>query len=388
MQLKINVVENNAPEVLLYDVIGGMDVNTGEVLTAKSFIEQVRLLANSSLINIRINSAGGSVFDAVAIYNYLLDMSCEIHVYIDGLAASAASLIAMAGDKIFMPKNALIMIHNPSSFIDGNAEDLKNAAETLDKVRNGMLEIYMAKTGMERGELIKMLDAETWLDADEALKLGFCDEVIDAVQIQNCLIDKDRIKLLNDGCGAEVVGSMAKSLLEKTDFEVKKRDAQGTERKFKTAEDLTAAYPDLAGKIETQAVRVFLNRQKSWSVEDLKAAYPDLVKEIEAKAAGADVQGTEQNFNSGVEAERSRLKELDDLLKLVPECEAIINQAKYESFKHAGDIALEVLRNSKALKALKQDAQAIDEAVKPEIKARDDQAENLLIKNLNNLRGV
>lgn len=348
MQLKINAVENNAPEVLLYDVIGGMDVNTGEVLTAKSFIEQVRLLANSSLINIRINSAGGSVFDAVAIYNYLLDMSCEIHVYIDGLAASAASLIAMAGDKVYMPKNALMMIHNPSSFIDGNAEDLKNAAETLDKVRNGMLEIYMAKTGIERGKLIKMLDAERWLDADEALKLGFCDEIINAVEVQACAFDGEKIAIC--------CGEGASEISPKLALKFGKSGIFGIKIDEKLADDYKCTLGDV--------------------VIDDKDLNAEFDNQLEAK------------FNSGVEAERSRLKELDDLLKLVPECEAIINQAKYESFKSAGDIALEVLRNSKALKALKQDAQAIDEAVKPEIKARDDQAENLLIKNLNNLRGV
>ena len=343
MRLKINEVENNAPEVLLYDVIGGMDLNTGEVLTAKSFIEQMRQFANSSLINIRINSAGGSVFDAIAIYNYLLDMTCEVHVYIDGLAASAASLIAMAGDKVYMPKNALIMIHNPSSFIDGNAEDLKNAAETLDKVRNGMLEIYHEKTGMEHGELVKMLDAETWLDADEALKLGFCDEIINAVEVQACAFDGGKFGIRCGEGASEISPELALKFGKSGIFGIKINE---------NAENHEAA------SVNNTALNVGIENQ------------------LEAK------------FNSGVETERSRLKGLDDLLKLVPECEAIINQAKYESFKHAGDIALEVLRNSKALKALNQDAQAIDAAVKPEIKEPDSKTEDLLIKNLNNLRGV
>ena len=338
MQLKINEVGNNAPEVLLYDVIGGMDANTGEVLTAKSFIEQVRKLADSSLINIRINSAGGSVFDAIAIYNYLRDMSCEIHVYIDGLAASAATLIAMAGDKIYMPRNALMMVHNPSSFINGNSGELKDAAETLDKVRDGMLEIYHEKTGMERGELIKMLDAESWFDADEALKLGFCDEVINAAEVQACMFSGGKFEIRCGEGASEISSELALKFGKSGIFGIKINENSG--------------------------------------VDDA------------AQVIKPDAQDTERFFNSGVEAERSRLKELDDLLKLVPECEAIINQAKYESFKSAGDIALEVLRNSKALKALSQDAQAIDAAVKPEIKEPDSKPEDLLIKNLNNLRGV
>ncbi len=348
MRLKINEVENNAPEVLLYDVIGGMDLNTGEVLTAKSFIEQMRQFANSSLINIRINSAGGSVFDAIAIYNYLLDMTCEVNIYIDGLAASAASLIAMAGDKVYMPKNALIMIHNPSSFIDGNAEDLKNAAETLDKVKNGMLEIYHEKTGMERGELVKMLDAETWLDADEALKLGFCDEIINAVEVQACAFDGGKFGIRCGEGASEISPELALKFGKSGIFGIKVDE--------KLADDYKCTLGDV----------VIVDK-------DLNAEFDN---QLEAK------------FNSGVETERSRLKGLDDLLKLVPECEAIINQAKYESFKSAGDIALEVLRNSKALKALSQDAQAIDAAVKPEIKEPESKIEDLLIKNLNNLRGV
>ena len=341
MQLKINEVGNNAPEVLLYDVIGGMDVNTGEVLTAKSFIEQVKKFADASLIDVRINSAGGSVFDAVAIYNYLTGMACEIHVYIDGLAASAATLIAMAGDRIYMPRNALMMVHNPSSFINGDSGELKDAAETLDKIRDGMLEIYHDKTGMERGELIKMLDAETWLDADEALKLGFCDEVINAAEVQACLLDNGQFGLRCGGGASEIS-------------------------------------PGLALKFSGRGL---------FGIKTIKAAVCADLQEGE-DAVKPDAQDTERIFNSGVEAERSRLKELDDLLKLVPECEAIINQAKYESFKSAGGIALEVLRNSKALKALKQDAQDIDAAVKPEIKEHDSNFEDLLIKNLNNLRGV
>ena len=365
MRLKINAVENNAPEVLLYDVIGGMDFNTGEVLTAKSFIEQMRQFANSSLINIRINSAGGSVFDAIAIYNYLLDMSCEIHVYIDGLAASAASLIVMAGDKVFMPKNALIMIHNPSSFIDGNSEDLKNAAETLDKVRNGMLEIYMAKTGMERGELIKMLDAETWLDADEALKLGFCDEIINAVEVQACAFDSGKFGIRCGEGASEISPELAVKFSNRELFGLK------INNNFKLSSECES-------HIEVQGVKRVSAVDALEEIED---------EELDIRPVNHFDRGAKQ-FNLGVEAERNRLKELDDLLKLVPECAAIINQAKYESFKHAGDIALEVLRNSKALKALSQDAQAIDAAVKPEIKEPDSKLEDLLIKNLNNLRGV
>ncbi|MFK3035667.1 Clp protease ClpP, partial [Salmonella enterica subsp. enterica serovar Weltevreden] len=98
-------------------------------------------------------------------------------VYIDGIAASAATIIAMAGDKIIIPANAMMMIHNPWTFDAGDSEELRSIAEMMDKVRNSILASYREKTGLSDEKLIELMDAETWFSADEAVELGFADEV-------------------------------------------------------------------------------------------------------------------------------------------------------------------------------------------------------------------
>jgi ATP-dependent Clp protease protease subunit len=104
-------------------------------------------------------------------------------LYDDGLAASIASVIAMAGDKIIMPKNAMLMVHNPWTIAIGNANDFRKMAEDLDKAREGIIVTYQNKSGMEKDEIIALMDAETWLTADEAVQKGFADEIEDEKQV-------------------------------------------------------------------------------------------------------------------------------------------------------------------------------------------------------------
>jgi enoyl-CoA hydratase/carnithine racemase len=131
---------------------------------------------------VEINSPGGDVFAALAIYNALKSSGKDVAVKVLGVAASAASLIAMAGDKILMPKNSFMMIHNPWSSAIGNADELRQTAETLDKIGQSLKATYAAKTGMGDAELSAMLAKDTWLTADEALAMGFATEVVDDVQ--------------------------------------------------------------------------------------------------------------------------------------------------------------------------------------------------------------
>src|SRR5690606_20024488 len=104
-------------------------------------------LGRVETLNVFINSPGGSVFQGQAIYNILKRQKARVNVYIDGLAASIASVIAMAGDTIFMPKNAMMMVHNPWTFSIGNAQDLRKEADTLDKIRETLIEAYLSKAG-------------------------------------------------------------------------------------------------------------------------------------------------------------------------------------------------------------------------------------------------
>jgi ATP-dependent Clp protease protease subunit len=134
-------------------------------------------------ITVRINSGGGDVFAGVAIHSMLKRHQANVTVYIDGLAASIASIIAMAGDKVIMPKGSMMMIHNPWSFTGGDANDFRKMADTLDAIRDSMIPIYADKTGMTSEEIIALLDAETWLSAEEAVEMGFATEVEDSLKV-------------------------------------------------------------------------------------------------------------------------------------------------------------------------------------------------------------
>jgi len=134
-------------------------------------------------INIHINSPGGDVFESIAIHNLLKNHKASIKVYIDGLAASGASVIAMAGDKIIMPKNTMMMIHRAWTFAYGNAAELRKIANDLEKIDTAVTESYTSRFVGERSELERLLDEETWLTAAECKVLGFCDEIVDEIEI-------------------------------------------------------------------------------------------------------------------------------------------------------------------------------------------------------------
>lgn len=153
--------------------------------SAKSFKSELDALGEIKTLNVYINSPGGDVFEGVAIYNMLKRHKAHIKVHIDGLAASIASVIAMAGDEIIMPSNAMLMIHNPWTFAMGNAKDLREAADRLEKVGTSIRQSYLAKTGdkLSEDDLTALMDAETWLAAQEAYDYGLCDEVTGVTQI-------------------------------------------------------------------------------------------------------------------------------------------------------------------------------------------------------------
>ena len=164
-------------EVLIYDEIGAYGVS------AKGFLAELGALPDDAAIDLRLNSPGGSVFDAVAIYNALSRHSGAVTVWIDGIAASAASYIAMAGDEIVMPENAFLMIHDPSGIVMGTAADMREMAGTLDKIAASMTRGYAAKSGRPEAKIAALMAAETWFDARDALDLGLATRMAEPVRI-------------------------------------------------------------------------------------------------------------------------------------------------------------------------------------------------------------
>lgn len=160
--------------------------------SAVSFRNALNELGDVSYLDVHINSGGGDVFEAAAIYNMLKRHKAQVTVYIDGLAASAASVIAMAGDKIVMPANSMMMIHNAWGIGVGNHNDFRKIAEDLEKINNSTVkQSYLSKNAdLDEAELSRLMNEETWLSANEALEMGLADEVIAAVQVAASISDE------------------------------------------------------------------------------------------------------------------------------------------------------------------------------------------------------
>lgn len=168
--------EPNIGELLLYGVISDSSWWEDNV-SPKQFKADLDALGDVDEIRVFINSDGGDVFAGQAIYSMLKRHKAKITVHVDGLAASIASVIAMAGDTVYMPKNAMMMIHNPWTIAFGTADDFRKLAEDMDKIRESLIVAYQDKSGQDREKIIEMMDAETWMTAEEAVELGFADEI-------------------------------------------------------------------------------------------------------------------------------------------------------------------------------------------------------------------
>lgn len=190
----LKVVKNakeKTADIWIYQEIG-----TGwfDGFSAKQFADEIKKLGKVDILNVFINSPGGNVFDGVAIYNILKRNRAKVIVEIDALAASIASLVAMAGDEIHMAENALMMIHNPWGMVIGDVNDLKKAIEDLDKVKeSSLLPAYVSQTGMDEKAIGKLMDDITWMSAAEAKEYGFIDEITDGKQIA-AHIDREKYK--------------------------------------------------------------------------------------------------------------------------------------------------------------------------------------------------
>ena len=174
------------PAVLsIFDDIGAFGVS------AKSFLNDLASAQGDS-VRVEINSPGGDVFAGLAIYNGLRNSGKKVNVRVLGLAASAASLVAMAGDTIEMPENSFMMVHNPWGFAMGGASDMRDTADMLDKLGVSLASTYAKRTGKSAEEITALLDAETWMSAAEAVDAGFATAVISEVPVK-AAFDLDRL---------------------------------------------------------------------------------------------------------------------------------------------------------------------------------------------------
>ena len=179
-------IENKgeAAEIWIYEEIGE-DFWSGDGITAKSFQKDLATI-KAGQINLHINSPGGSVWDGLTIANLLKQHPANVTTYIDGLAASIASVIALAGNKVVMAENALFMIHNPWGFAMGDATEMRKTADLLDKIGGSLVAAYASKSGKPDDEISALMDSETWMTAQEAKDAGFIDEISEQMDLAAC----------------------------------------------------------------------------------------------------------------------------------------------------------------------------------------------------------
>jgi ATP-dependent protease ClpP protease subunit len=172
---RINNKNENTAEISIYTDIGLSFWD--DSLSAKQFNEELKKISDKvTQIDVRLNSPGGDVFDGITMFNRLKQHKANVTVYVDGLAASIASVIAMAGNKIIMGEGALMMIHKPWTYTAGDSSALEEVIDRLNDVEEQIIGIYQRRTKVDRAEIRKMIAETTWMDSTQAVELGFADE--------------------------------------------------------------------------------------------------------------------------------------------------------------------------------------------------------------------
>lgn len=337
-QLKFwNVMKNDeekSAELILYGSIGSDEY--WDDISDKAFKQDIENLGDVENITLHINSPGGSVFSAVAIANTLKNHKAKITANIDGLAASAATIITSACDTVRMPKNALFMVHNPITFAYGNNQDMQKTLEMLNKVKNSIIETYLNKAKTDKETLSELMDNETWMSAEEAKEYGFVDEILDES------VEKEVIE------NKLIINNMAFDISRFKNFKEKKnqdpRIINISVNSTGSPEEIADKFRDILNSTENQK-----NEGGNMTLEELKNKFPELYNQV---------------FNEGKEAgitkERERMREIDNLDVL--NYSELVKNAKYNEPVEASVLAVNILNKQKEeriqkLQNIKNDSQ-------------------------------
>lgn len=191
-EMKQSANNANEAEIFIYGDIVRYQWDEQDT-TASSFQKDLKALGDDiEQINLHVNCPGGAVFEGIAIGNMMKQHKANVTAYVDALAASIASVIVASADKIIMPENSMLMIHNPWMGVRGNAKDLRKAADDLDKIAESSVITYLSKAGDKLTEerIKQIMDEETWLTAKEAQEIGLCDEVMGSNQVAACISEE------------------------------------------------------------------------------------------------------------------------------------------------------------------------------------------------------
>lgn len=304
--------EESTADITLYGSIGSDECSDDVV--DKHIKKTLDSLKGTSNLKVYINSPGGSVSAATAIYNALKNHEAYVEVYIDGLAASAATIIACAGDKVYMPDNALFMIHNPWTIAAGDSGELNKTADILDKFKETIINTYISKTGLDKETLSQLMDDESWFTAKEAQEYNFVDEI---------LHEKSKIENYGD-----------RLIVNDLSFDIGKFK----NNPFKSINNKNII--SISAKTNTeppQKQKNIKNEEENMTKAELKEKFPDIYNEI---------------YLEGEQAERERIKNIEE--NVPGGFEDLVTKAKFEEPVNYEALAVSVLKEQQTRDELKK----------------------------------
>lgn len=345
-----NIAESEAEVDLYGEVVKDRPTDwwTGEkmdglYIVEKEFLDDIERLENYDKVNFRINSVGGDADAGIAIYNRIKSMKAKTTTTVDGLAASAASIIFMAGDSRKAGRGSQIMIHGASTGLMGyyNAEDLKKVQKMLDGYDGSLASIYAEETGLSKDSVLRMLKATEWMSAEKAVEKGFADEIVgDSEPTIEEIDDRGELVVVN-GVRHRVAASLNVGAGGQNDL-VSRISAV-------MREQISGGNPQEINKNTTS------KGENEMTLEQLKEQHPELVSEI-LREAQVTQDDREKETAAKVEAERKRLREIEEIEDKIEDKELVQNAKYGENPMNAGELALAAMKEAaKKEKAAKDD---------------------------------
>lgn len=308
----VNNVTNDEGELILYGEIRSNKPwwSEGQMITPEEFLKDMKTLRNKNKVTVRINSRGGDVFAAQAIFTHLKTLKAKVEIIIEGIAASAATIITCAGDTVKISPGSAFMIHNPSITVwdSFEAKDLEQLKEMLDSVKNCIIETYCTKTTLSKLELADMMDAETWLTGREAVEKGFCDELLEDTKVTNNILN-NRMVLVNN-VAHDLSGFKNMPVFEPVNIKQEPQDNQ-----------IGNAPANLTKENQNEG-------SSTMTLEEIKANHPQLVEQIK---------------NEAKQEERERIKAIENISATIGK--ELVAKAKFEEPMDAKELAFQALQN-------------------------------------------
>ena len=300
--------DGNKSHIDLFGCVGGSKEGgffAPEGFNEKEFLDELRAIPSDNALEISINSFGGSVYTALSIYTLLKAHKGAITFRVDGAAMSAATIItSVPNAKVIMPKGSMMMIHKVSSVAMGNVDDMRKAADDMEKLENNILDIYAEKTGKSVDEIKEYVDQETYFTAAEAVEFGLADEVDETLTVENKMVG-DVVMVNGLEVNAKLFANAPKDFL-----------------RADTPQATAISNPE--------------NKEaEKMDLEKLKAEHPEIVDAIRVEA-----------LNEGIAQERARIQAIEDIA--VVGHEDLVNSAKFENAMSAEQLAVAILKADKA----------------------------------------